>query len=540
MDYKNGRRALIADNEIRKLGKKAEGTVTETELKEVLRKYNLRDGLICLGQMSVQVFNDQSINRIGNGALSDPATGIIITQFALAYLANIMIISGANDFKAKLISNKDNLLALLNIYSNGLEFLETNNYNKTPTAEKEIISIFVRMSGEQLEYQFNYVHLISRTLIVFNEIVKEVVPDKFDKLENIFKTETGLALNEYFTLAMAVSAVSQKTATFRKEYLTEANIPSIQEILNNSKVDSFLNMLAIDYKGFREDDKNNNVNLHPIFTKTRFNPLVFYPIVKTDKKMEEPYVIPSTITYLKRAYGGLYWWFHRYFEAKGMQLDFRNYYGKVFENYVGRILKGIYGKENVHPEIIYPKGKFIDWWVENNSTIYLFEAKAYQFALPTKQTGDIMLIENEVKTKMIKAVKQVYKRVLDIEKYKELAVFRNKKIIPIVVFFEIPLVSAHLYKELLDEELQKLEDEGLVNIKNQEIYFINIEELELYAGAVHKVSIEDVFAKYDNNIKEDFLSIISKELGRLPINEYLDKVYNDFQTEITGKTQQEY
>jgi len=535
MNRKGTKRVLIADNAINKLRKKPEGTVTEAELKEALRRYNLCDGLINLGQLSIKVFNDNSKNRISKTAVREPTTGIFITQFALAYLANILIISGANDFKSKHIGNKDNWLALLNIYSNGLVFLEMKSNDKIQFTDKDMASLFVRMSSEQLEYQFDHVHIISRTLIIFTKIVKEVIPDKFDELEVIFKKENGLTFEEYFALAMAVLAASQKTPTFRKEVLTKAKIPSIQEVLTDSKVGSFLDMLAIDYKRFRQEDKAANVNLQPIFTKTRFNPLIFYPIIKTDKKMTDPYVIPNTIAYLRRAYGGLYWWFHRYFEAIGMQLDFRNYYGKVFENYVGHMLKSIYGGNNVHPEIIYPQGKFIDWWVENNSTIYLFEAKAYQFALPTKQTGDIKLLENEVKSKIIKAIKQVYKRVLDIDQYNELAIFRNKKIIPIVVFMEIPLVSAHLYKKLLDEELQKLEDDGLVNIKNQKIHFINIEELELYGEAVHKILIEDVFAKYENDIKEGFLSIVQKELGRPPRNEYLGRVYNDFWTKATGR-----
>jgi hypothetical protein len=311
----------------------------------------------------------------------------------------------------------------------------------------------------------------------------------------------------------------------------------MKDAFTDEKVSNFLKILSVDYKRFREEDELANENLEPVFTKTRFNPLLVYPIIKTDSANGDPYVVPNTLAFLKRGYGGLYWWFHRFFENNGKQQDFRNYFGGVFEQYVGRILKNAYGEHEVHPEILYPKGKFIDWWVERGETIYLFEAKAYQFALPTKQTGDIEFLAKEVKSKIVKSIKQVHKRLSEIGSYEELAVFRNKKIVPVVVFMEIPLVSGHLYKELIDEELQVLEqeDNNLLGITNTKIHFINIEELEYYAAAVDKISIENVFAKYEDDMREGFTSIIHKELGRSPVNEYLSKVYDDFWKEVTGR-----
>ena len=58
-------------------------------------------------------------NKIGGAAYNDPS-GVIITQFGLAYLANMLLISGSNDYKNKEISDRQNLLTLMNIYSNDL------------------------------------------------------------------------------------------------------------------------------------------------------------------------------------------------------------------------------------------------------------------------------------------------------------------------------------------------------------------------------------------------------------------------------------
>ena|SRR5881628_2550801 len=73
---------------------------------------------------------------------------------------------------------------------------------------------------------------------------------------------------------------------------------------------------------------------------------------------------------------------------------------------------------NVRPFDSYAKGNsFVDWWVERGTRTYLFEAKAYQFSLPSRQTGERdVVVEREIK-KVADAIKQVYKRIRDIPHY---------------------------------------------------------------------------------------------------------------------------
>lgn len=516
---------------------KGEGLLTAEQLMSVMRRYNLRNGLIIFGRASNLVFNAKGENSIGKSLYRDPITGMFVSQFGLAYLANMLLISGANDYKdGKEIGDKQNLLTLLNIYSNDLIAPELKRDDGLPFTNRDMASTMVRMHAEQFEFQFDYVNLVARAIVIYGDIINSVAPTQFEPFMVIFERETGLTFEDYFVLVMAVWTASQKTATFRKEALTEAQIPSMQTALTDEKVTNFLKILSIDYKIFREIDNERNSDLDPVFTKYRFNPLYLYPIIKTDKEPTDPYVVPNTLCLFKKGFGGLYWWFHRYFEAQSKQIDFRNYFGEVFEQYVGKILKEMYGEKNVHSEIVYPKGKFIDWWVEHNGTIYLFEAKAYQFALPTKQTGDNELLVKEVKTKVVKSIKQVYERLSEINTYEELTYFRGKKLVPVVIFLEIPLASAHLYRELINDELEELEKNGLKGIKDAKIRLLNIEELELYSGAVGKIPLEDVFAKYENNMAEGFLSTISKEIGALPRNKYLENVYRRFWDRMSGGT----
>lgn len=524
------KRPLQAEADITGLHHKEKGTATEEDFRNVLRRYNLREGLITLGKISNYIFGVEDQNKIARVAYREPSTGAIMTQFTLAYLANILLIAGTNDYKSKRISEKDNLLTLCNSYDNCL-IDPVLTKNGRITGQDRFRSLMIRMHFQQMEYQFALHYMMARTIVIFNELIHRVQPDKFEPLPEIFQEETGLSIYEYLRLCAAISAGSQKTATFSISTFSNANIPQLRDVLIEEKVVKLLNILKADYRKFRKEDAYANEKLNPIFTKTRFNPLVVYPIIETDVKHPgDPYVIPNVILYIIKSFGGLYWWFHRCFESKGKQQDFRNYFGYVFQEYVGRILRGIYGTKNVHGEIPYGKDlKFIDWWVEKEDKVYLFESKAYQFALPSKQTGDPeLIITNEIK-KIAEAVEQVYKRIQDIPKFEELRRFRGKRAIPFIVFMDIPFVSGNLYESWIKKALEKIEQEKqITGLKDFTIFLMNIEELELFDETASTVELEDIFPKFRKDIRESFTSIVEKEKGGSLRNRYLDKVYKDF------------
>ncbi len=87
--YKGAKRPLDAEADIIQLHQKTGGRATEDDFKSVLRRYNLRKGLITLGRKSNYIFHVHDQNKIGRVAYREPTTGAVITQFALAYIANI-------------------------------------------------------------------------------------------------------------------------------------------------------------------------------------------------------------------------------------------------------------------------------------------------------------------------------------------------------------------------------------------------------------------------------------------------------------------
>jgi hypothetical protein len=525
--------------DIHTLMNKAEGTITEDEFLAILKRYSLRQGLIAIGQVSSALFSSKSENKISQGGYRDPVTGAFVTQFSLAYLANALLVSGANDYKyKKLITQRKNFIALNNIYSNGLVIPETYRDHNIPLTEDEFLSSIIRMHTEQLEAQFLPALLVSRSIVIFTEVINEVLPSKSEELSVIFERETGLNIKEYFFLVMAVFACAKKTATFRKENLTEAAIPSLRAVLTDQKVTSFIKMLSADYWTFRRLDEEMNSTFSENITKNRFNPLQVYPIIKTDLYETDQYVVPNIIFSLRKGFEGIYWWFHKYFEDRNEHREFRKYFGEVFELYAGRILNNIYGTDKVKAGITYTKNKssaqFFDWWVKTWWKVYLFEIKSYQFPLATKQSGEIELLKKEIRTKVVGSIRQVYERIADIPHHSELSIFRRKKLIPIIVFMNIPLVSSSIYKNIILEELNSLEQQGFKGITKMKVYLCNINELELYQSVSKKIPLEKVFKKYENNPREGFHSVVARVAKGILRNEYLDNIFKDFWTEMSG------
>lgn len=529
-DSINKRYIILADSCLGELNNKKPLTLMEEEFSSALKAYNLRNGLITLGNYSKKVFDSRNTPQaMGRGGYRDES-GVFVTQFALSYLANIMLISGSNDWTQKLISDKENVLLLLNIYSNVLiQRLPLKSEKYSP--EEIIASMFLRMSFEQFEYQFEPISIISRNMIIFLEVINKYPPKKFDTLDSIFFKETGITIEQYFVYGLLIFACALENPLFRKTRLIGAQIKDYDDYFKEENIDKYLKLVVIDYKDFRNLDKELNKNLDPIDTKNRYNPLKIYPIVKMDKIEDNyPYVVPNIINFVFKSFEGIYWWFDNYFQSNKQIEDYRNYFGPVFEDYVGLILKDAYGKDEVKPEILYKKGKFIDWHIEKEDRVYLFEVKAKQFSLTTLQTGDIELIQKEVREKILRSVKQIYKRILEIDIYEELKSFRGKNIIPIIVFLDIPLVSSGGYKKLISKDLLDLEnDPQYKGISSFKYNLLNIEELEEYSYVSKIKPIEDIFELIYSDPSKGFVGEIHKILGNKKTTKNLiDKTFDKY------------
>jgi len=494
-----------------------EALVSEQELLLVLNRYNLRDALIACSKTSKIIFEYKGENKLSNAGIRDPQSGLIITQFFSAYLANLMIISGSNDYKKKKLSEKQNFSVLCNIYNQKIEMPELL---RAGIDFEQFKSFFIRMYYEQMSgFQFDQVVIISRNLIFYLDILPQItISDKLGDLHSVFLEENKITLQEYFMLAFCIWAIAKKDITFKAEQLTMAQIDSLKDILQ--KTDNFLNILKADYSLFREEDEKINKQFTGEYTKNRFNPLFVYPIIETQINEDgRKYVIPSFPAYIDKAFRGVFWWFNNYYEKKGQALDFRIFFGNIFENYVKLVLDTIYGKDNVKKFILNNGEEFFDWYVVKDEKVYLFEAKAYQFNLISKTTAEKKSIIEVEMDKVAKAMKQVNKNILKIEEYKELGMFKGKKVIPIIVALEMPFMGTDLYDDWLIEK----------DIKKEEIVRImNIEELEVFEGGKNIMGLEEVLDIVRKDNSKSFFSLLKEKGITYLRNTILEERYQSF------------
>lgn len=482
------------------------GFITEAQFKSALKDFNQKESLETFGLVSGKIYfnniDKTQWDQPNKGLVINKITGLLVYQSAIEYLANLFIISDFNKISSDSLKSKDNFLGLFNIFNNSLG-------GNTGTI-RNILSLMIKMSQEQLRSQLNDLQAFGRSIYLFEENNKIIVFNN-KTIEDIFFERTGLTIEQYLNVGLILFAFAINHPKITITDLDSEN-QNFKKIVSNELMGKFLTIHSGTINDLQIIDQTQNKNLNPENTKNRFNPLWIKPMVKFD---ENEYIVPSITAYIQSIFTGLYWWFDELFmnEKLGSNIPkttFRDKFGKeMFEPYVGKILKDIYGDSAVTPEIMYskPKKAFTDWVVVDGDDAYLFEVKAYQFSFEALQTGNLDLIVEEITKKLIHStVKKINKKVLDIEIAPELAFLKGKNIIPVVVTYNIPLIDTSMYKKniptIVDEESRK-------TFEAFQGYFINIGDLE-YFGCVSKIANLKDLLKLVQDKDSNFLSEVMK------------------------------
>ena len=497
----DGTYSLEVDNRLLQLTKKGKETfVSEEEFKTALKGYKLDEFLAVLADLSIKLYDpkfteDNIWRKERTGFIVHKLSQQWVTNFSIEYIADIVLISGSNNFKKESIKNKDNIIDLFNIYNN----LILEPINQITSAQSLLVPIYY----QQIPSQRDIKDTLVRQWLIF-QTSQELVDEKSKlDLDAILLEKSGMTVMEYVKLCFLILAVIIENPRFNFGTFAKSSISGMNDVLNNAKISAILKQLSITPIKFTELDEKFNVKLKPEYTRSKYNPLWEKPIIILG---ENDYIVPSISAYVKGALNGLYWIFEN---AKGK--TFRDYFGKVFEKYCGLIINDIFGEKNVRPEIKFGNKDqhFFDWIVNSNDEILLFETKGYQFSLDTLQTGDEECINKAVSQDLVETIKQMYLRCQDISKYKELELFRDKKKTAIGVFYDIPLVSTNMYDTYIQFALNEL-DLKYPGIKDFKYIFLSIEELENYYCVKNYISINALVDRVKNTPGAGILSEVDK------------------------------
>lgn len=528
---KIGLYGLDIDARLDKLIAGENNTITQDEFCNALKGYRLDEALIYMAEISILLFDDkfkenEFWKKEMRGCIVHKTTGQLATEFVIAYIANLILICGSNEYKRLTLKNKDNILGLVAIYHNCIV---------EPPSEDTLISFLLPKHFSQFSTQIDIKDTLTRQSIIFSTVLNSNHSSNKIDLNKYLVYNMGISIDEYIKLTFIIFATVRQKPQFNINDLIHPEKLVLQSILNETKVNNILYLLSANAEEFRKMDKLYNAKLPPEYTKSRYNPLWQKPIIKLRKNN---FIVPSISAYNKAAFSGLYWFFENQLKEK-----FTTYFGLLFEEYLGLLLKDMYGEKSVEKEIVYGNAqdsrKFFDWVVNDKGKCIFFESKAYKFPLSVLQTGDLDFIQKEIDKKVVQTIKQMYERVNDIKYYKDLNKFKNKNIVCVAVFYDIPFISTQMYQEYIELKLDKL-NLTYSGIKDFKYYLISIDELENYQYIKNYISIEKVFERVKKNPKTNFnleVNSIFKENkpdGQINKN-LLDKKFNElFQTIING------
>lgn len=444
-------------------GEQENKEISESELKLILEQYNLSDALVKHSQKSFELFDSKQ-------KFINTEFGTMIPESAFAYLANLHILSGADDSKVKKISENDNHVAICNIYTNCLKFSDEGRF-----------SFITRVNNEQFIYQRDHVILCGRGYSLFTDILS--LSPKSAVIEELFLRSSGLTFQEFFFAGMLFFAYSQGKAFSMQTIYNDLLLARISKLNTfvadgGKKLKAALSFYSFDYEGYRKEseERQRALAVDEDFSRSKPNILNLRPLVLMQNGQ---YVIPSFRAFFNMMSYGLYWRVFDLCEAEspGGGKSFKDIFGKdIFENYVGKILASIF-KEKIEKQYEYEKGMYtLDWHCFSNEELFFFEAKAYQFPLVLNTTGDQSAWIKYLKKNIEEVIVQINKRIDDIESssYKKLDCFHGKKISIFVIFYDIPLITCKIYQDMIREHIAQ----NNLNPKGRAIYFLDIEDLE--------------------------------------------------------------
>lgn len=467
---------------------------------------------------------------------------IYINQFILAYLANILIISGATNHKSLNLENltTQEMMCFCSPYFNNLsEPLHKN---------KNIEDYFVRLNFEQFDYNICEAYCIARSVELYSNIASNLNLD----LDKIFLSKTKLTIDIYFKIAYIIYLLAQIFGPVFKEQEAIEIITKYFPNISQSNIESFLWLNSSNIEHLRTIDKDRNIICHR-GSKYKYNFFKEFPIVRITK---DKYVIPNKTIYIKQIFD-IFWKFEQYIGT-----PFREkYFDKIFDEYTGNILKSIYEKNNVE-KITYTKNRtlseFFDWCLfdHENRIVYAFECKGYQLNIKNIITGDI---GKQYITKFIdKPISQMFNRIQDLNsnKYSEINYLQKYEIIPIGVYYDIPFASGCIHKKQiasilndsnLNNKLSKnnkqinkiIQTNQLGNLKNFNYYLLSISDLELLQGAIsHNKDLQNLknvllqMSKKNTELEQFETFVFEKIRNKFIGIPYLDNIFQTFDNGI--------
>lgn len=378
---------------------------------------------------------------------------------------------------------------------------------------------FLRLVGHQFPFNLSMFGQHCQSLMLYKKIPENIdtlKKYKFD-LKSAFENINGYSIRDFLNVCLLIYFIAFKNYGFTHEYFNKLQSHGVN-IPEESIVSKIFNSIAGDPQKLRKI-YSKFMNENRKYAMYDFNPLFVYPIVRpwqhndhvphSKDRMIAP--LPNLIPY-RMSFGIFYQLFNEY------GTDFSDYFGYIFEKYVGWILKksfpleDIISEEDIRKTYTEKMGPVPDWIVLDKYNAIFIECKATRFSRVALVTGKEKYVLDSLK-QLIKGLSQLYKFNKNcIIKHPCLHFLHNcRSTKAILITFEpLHLINTPLFRDYINN---KLAEDGIMDFNWLILSVNNLETLQPHIA-------------YGCNISE-VIDFLNKD----PIDKVLDELFS-----ITGKT----
>jgi hypothetical protein len=413
------------------------------------------------------------------------------------------------------------------------------------------VFMLLRLACNQFPFRPYISSQFARAIILFDEIPKTLVSSskkaKFD-LEKKFNDINGVSLFDFIFTGFCIYTFIHKHfyitrdcfRQYRKQGIHLRDDRIISKVLDQLSGDKF--SLLQQYESSENiDNRFRMYDLNPLLKKPIIKPCHHKQIATPDRDFFHA-PVPDLIA--SRISSGV---FYQMCDHYGE--DFSKYFGYVFEQYVGIILKNCLTSELFLSEeeirVFYPtnKGKAPDWIIVDGSTLLIFECKATRFTLQAKTIASEEHINSSLK-QVKKGLEQLASFISACQsKVGELQRFHDcNNFIPVFVSLEpLYLINSDWFREYINDLL--LRDKGII-LPNWRILSIeNLEILQPHISSQYTIlnffddflkksldnTLQEIIEQSDKDFSNSFL--YSKYLylyEKLGVREKIEEKFNKF------------
>ncbi len=376
------------------------------------------------------------------------------------------------------------------------------------------VLMLLRVVSSQFPFEPGLFSEFSRPELLFHEIPQQLknlpgIPE-FD-LDSKFQAINGVSVIDFITIGFVIYSECRGNFSISQDYFKKMRKKGIN--VSDQSLRAVLNQLIAHKSKFVEIyEKQKNQDRR--FRMYDFNPLFSYPIIRPcqNKQFSTPdkdfihAPVPELVA--SRMSSGI---FYQMFNTYGT--EFSEYFGFVFERYVGLVLEKCLLSQQLLSESdirnFYPakKGKAPDWIIIDGSTVLLFECKATRFSRAAKAIASEDSV-NKSLAQVKKGLKQLASfisacqaKISELQKFHHCSTFK-----PIFVSLEpLFLINSELFREYINTLLTA---EGVTGLDWQ---ILSIDELEalqphIAAGLNLAQVLDELRNKSFNDVHENLIS----------------------------------